>query len=171
MKAAALLNVRNLAIGVIIAHQSTRPKAIVEVAETSKDNPTQAVIQVDMHNMELRSSRASYREEDEEDQCEENEEKFELKKIDKSTQFNQLGSDESDDNQDNSVEEIKVKMIMLQKLIFLHLLWLCFRYLPKKLSNSKRIPKELHNPMDGSTHASSLWKSQRAKTSRKRSHF
>ena len=109
MKAAALLNVRNLAIGVIIAHQSTRPKAIVEVAETSKDNPTQAVIQVDMHNMELRSSRASYREEDDEDQCEE---KFELKKLDKSTQFNQFGSDESDDNQDNSIEEFKVKMVM-----------------------------------------------------------
>ena len=55
-------------------------------------------------------------------------------------------------------------------MLEIHILWICFRYLPKKLSSSKRIPKGLHNLMDGSTLALNLWKSQRAKTSRKRSH-
>ena len=86
MKAAALLNVRNLAIAVIIAHQSSRPEVIAEVVEPSKDQPIQAMVQVEMHNLELRSS------DNEEEGDEENEEDFAMKKLDKSTQINPLDS-------------------------------------------------------------------------------
>ena len=100
MKAAALLNVRNLAIGVIIAHQ--RPPPISEVGSPESEEPINAVVHVDMHNMELRSSNNN------EDQPEEEDEVLVLRKVDKSTQFNQFASDESDDDQDDSIEEYRV---------------------------------------------------------------
>ena len=100
MKAAALLNVRNLAIGVIIAHQ--RPPPISEVGSPESEEPINAVVHVDMHNMELRSSNNN------EDQPEEEDEVLVMKKVDKSTQFNQFASDESDDDQDDSIEEYRV---------------------------------------------------------------
>ena len=102
MKAAALLNVRNLAIGVIIAHH--RPSPIFEVemeSPKSAEQPNNAVVQVDMHNVELRSSNNNG------DQQEEDE-VLVMKKMDKSTQFNEFASDESDDSQDDSIEEYKV---------------------------------------------------------------
>ena len=105
MKAVALHNVQNLAIGVIIAHHRSSPIFEVEMEAPKSDEPpiNDAVVQVDMHNMELRSSC------NDKDQPEEEEEEVLLmKKVDTSTQFKQFASDESDDNQDHSIEEYKV---------------------------------------------------------------
>ena len=138
MKAAALHNVQNLAIGVIVAHHRSSPIFEVESdfgasAQKSDEQPINAVVQVDMHNIELRSSN------NDEDQPEEEDEVLVMKKVDKSTQFKQFASDESDDNQDVSIEEHKVCIYQLhfsKKCIVFSLKV----YLLKELSTFARSP-------------------------------